>query len=148
MHAIRDMGFRGMSVISGSPLQILLAEADPPSQKVFRVILRKQGHCADVVDNGLEALQALGLKQYDILFLNIMMPEMDGFTVTHEIRKCSLALRQPKIIAVTTYAFPDSRQKCLEAGMDDYIAKPVRIEDLARVLDKYRQMSLKNKCKF
>lgn len=142
------MGFRVMSFTCGSPLRILLAEADPSNQKVLLMILKRLGYEADAVDNGISALQALEQKQYDILLINIMMPEMDGFTAAQEIRKRSPALGLPKIIAVTTYVFPDSKKKCLDAGMDDYIAKPVRIDDMARMLAKYQRKDLgqKSKC--
>lgn len=147
MPVVKVMGFRVMSFTGGSPLRILLAEADPSNQKVLLMILKRLGYAADAVGDGISVLHALEQKQYDILLVNIMMPEMDGFTVAQEIRKRGPALGLPKIIAVTTYVFPDSRKRCIDAGMDDFIAKPVRVDDLARMLAKYQGKDLSQKSK-
>ena len=119
------------------PLRILVAEDDPYNQKVLLEMLRKMGYMADAVADGTEVLQALEIQPYDLIFMDIKMPLMDGIKATHEIRK-----RWPhsgsKIIAVTAYAMAGDKERCLGAGMDDYIAKPVAIDNLAGILSKYQ----------
>ncbi len=117
-------------------ISILLAEDDPASQKVTLLMLKRLGYKADAVDNGLQALQALEHQTYDLVLMDIVMPKMDGLEATREIRK--LGQNEPKIIAITAYVFPGSREMCLKAGMNDYIAKPVEIGALAEVLSKYQ----------
>ena len=98
-------------------------------------ILKRLGYKADVAANGIEVLQALERQPYDLVLMDVRMPEMNGLEATRIIRK-----RWPDselaIIAVTAYALEGDREKCLEAGMDGYISKPVRIEDLAEQLNK------------
>jgi CheY-like chemotaxis protein len=115
---------------------ILLVEDDPANQKVTLLILKKLGYQADAVNNGLEALQALEKIQYDIVLMDILMPEMDGITATQEIRR--IWPNGPKIIALTAYLMPNGREKCLEVGMDDYIIKPVSVSESRDVLNAYR----------
>ena len=116
-------------------LKVLLAEDNVSSQKVALQILKRLGYRADVAANGIEVLQALERQPYDLVLMDVRMPEMNGLEATRIIRK-----RWPDselaIIAVTAYALEGDREKCLEAGMDGYISKPVRIEDLAGQLNK------------
>lgn len=97
-------------------------------------MLKKLGYSADVATNGLEALDALEQRHYDVIFMDIQMPEMDGIEATRRIRKSWIS-RTIKIIAITAHATEYSRKDCLEAGMDDYITKPVTTEDLRAALD-------------
>lgn len=120
-----------------SNLRILIAEADPVNRKVTSLMLKRLGYEADTVSNGLEALHALKCQPFDLVLMNIMMPVMDGLTATREIRKLLCGSKQPKIIAFTAYMLPNFKEICLEAGMDDYLAKPVTIGQLAEVLSKY-----------
>ncbi len=87
--------------------------------------------------NGLDALEALERQPYDIVLMDIRMPQMNGFDATRAIRERLPKAEQPRIIAITAYALDGDREKCLQAGMDDYIGKPVVIEDIRRMLDKY-----------
>jgi CheY-like chemotaxis protein len=96
--------------------------------------LEKLGYLADVVSNGLEVLQALRRQPYDVILMDVRMPEMDGLTTTHRIGQDYPPELRPKIIAMTADAMQGDREKCLEVGMNDYLAKPVRLEDLRRVL--------------
>ena len=116
--------------------RILLAEDNVSSQKVTLAMLKRLGYSADAVANGLEALQALGRQHYDIVLMDVRMPEMDGLEATQIIRK-----RWPKnglmVIAITAYALEGDREKCLDAGMDDYISKPVKLDELAGVLSRF-----------
>ncbi len=122
--------------VHNSPLRILLAEDNISSQKVTLQMLRKLGYKADTVVNGIEALQALKRQHYDVVLMDVQMPEMDGLEATRIIRQL-----WPdgglKVIAITAYAMEGDREKFIEIGMDEYIAKPVRMEDLAEVLSKY-----------
>jgi len=114
-------------------LKLLLAEDNLVNQRVALLMLRKLGLKADVAANGREVLQALERKKYDIILMDVQMPEMDGCEASKAIRerwKDGL----PHIIAVTAHALEGDRKRCIEAGMDDYISKPVRMSDLARVL--------------
>jgi CheY-like chemotaxis protein len=86
-----------------------------------------------VVANGIEVLQSLERQHYDVVLMDLRMPEMDGLEATRIIRQ-RWPDNGPKIIAITAYALEGDREKCLEAGMDDYIAKPIQKEDLARAL--------------
>ena len=115
------------------PLRILLAEDNAVNQKVAIQMLKRLGYSADVAGNGLEVLQAIERQPYDVVLMDVQMPEMDGLVATQEIRK--LWPKGPRIIAITAYALKGDRERCLAAGMDDYISKPIVIEDLRRVLE-------------
>ncbi len=117
-------------------LRILLVEDSLSSQKVMLGMLRRLGYRTDVASNGLEALAAMERQPYDVVLMDVKMPEMDGLEATRQIRRRWSAEKQPKIIAITAYALNDSREWCLQSGMDDYIAKPVQIEDLRAVIDR------------
>ena len=100
-------------------------------------MLRKLGYRADIVANGIEVLQALNRHNYDVVLMDIRMPEMDGLEATRIIRQHWT--NGPKIIAITAYALEGDREKCQEAGMDGYISKPVRKDELAKALEKHGQ---------
>lgn len=114
-------------------LRILLAEDNAINQKVALRMLKRIGYRADLAANGQEVLQALERLPYDVILMDVQMPEMDGFEATRKIRRMHLS-KQPKIIAVTAYALDGDREKCLESGMDDYISKPVQIRELSEAL--------------
>jgi PAS domain S-box-containing protein len=120
-------------------LKILLAEDNISSQKVAQQMLKRLGYKADTVANGIEVLHALERQHYDVVLMDVRMPEMDGLEATRIIRRCWP--NGPKIIAITAYALKGDREKFIEAGMDDYISKPVQKEDLAEVLERYSQMA-------
>ena len=125
---------------SRHPLRILVADDNRVNQKVASSFLEKLGYRVEVVSNGLEVLQALDRKSYDIVFLDIHMPEMDGYEAARQMQKRWPAESRPRIIAMTGNAMQGDRQRCLEAGMDDYIAKPVRVEDLRAALERWGTM--------
>ncbi|HSD57525.1 MAG TPA: PAS domain S-box protein, partial [Methanotrichaceae archaeon] len=122
-----------------SPLRILLAEDNVSNQKVTLQMLKKLGYRADAVANGAEAIQALERQHYDLILMDIKMPGLGGIEATRMIRE-----RWPdnglKIVAITAYALYGDKEKCLAAGMDDYIGKPVQKEDLAKMLEKYQSL--------
>lgn len=110
-------------------LRVLLVEDNPVNQKVALLILRKLGLRADVAANGLEALNALEGSNYDVVLMDIQMPVMDGLEATRKIRAI-WAERSIKIIAITAHALDFTREDCIAAGMDGYITKPIKMEDL------------------
>lgn len=118
------------------PLHILLAEDNVSNQKVTLQMLRKLGYRADAVANGQEAIEALNRQHYNLVLMDVKMPVMNGIEATKEIRRL-WPDNGPKIIALTAYALAGDREKCLEAGMNDYISKPVQKEALAEVLKRY-----------
>ncbi|MCB8959521.1 MAG: response regulator [Ardenticatenales bacterium] len=117
------------------PLRILLAEDNAVNQKVALRMLSRLGYRADVAGNGLEVLEALDRRQYDVILMDVQMPEMDGLATTGRIIQGNLA-HQPTIIAMTANALKGDKERFLNAGMDDYISKPVRINTIAAALEK------------
>jgi len=118
--------------------KILLAEDNVVNQKVAIRQLKKLGYNADVVANGLEVLDALKRIHYDIILMDCHMPEMDGYEATRSIRNSRIkkGLLPIKIIAMTANAMQGDREKCIEAGMDDYISKPVKMEELEAAINR------------
>jgi signal transduction histidine kinase/DNA-binding response OmpR family regulator len=124
--------------IKALPLRILLADDDAVNQMYLRHLLGKLGYGADVVDNGRAAVQALEVQPYDLLLLDVRMPEMDGLAVARHVCQHWPPAQRPYMIAVTANAMHGDREQCLSAGMDDYISKPVEFEQLTRAFDRYR----------
>jgi CheY-like chemotaxis protein len=121
------------------PLRILLAEDYVVNQKLALRLLAQMGYRADVAANGLEAIQALERQPYDVILMDIRMPEMDGLEATRQIRaRWGSGERQggqgPHIIAMTANAIQGDREMCLAAGMDDYLSKPIRVDELVQAL--------------
>lgn len=100
-------------------------------------MLERLGYKADAVINGHEVIQALERQQYDLVIMDIVMPKMSGFDAAKEIRRRFPASKQPKVIALTAFVIPNSRDMCLEAGMDDFIGKPVTMQELAKIIGKH-----------
>ena len=119
------------------PLRLLLADDNPINQKVGLSVLQKLGYRADVAHNGIEVIKALEQKAYDVLFLDVQMPEMDGLECARQICQRWTRDKRPVIVAMTGNALMGDREKCLAAGMDDYISKPVRIAELQIALERW-----------
>ena len=116
------------------PLDVLLAEDNAVNQKVALRFLERLGYRADAVGNGLEAVTTLKNRRYDLVLMDLQMPEMDGLEASRQIRLLLPASRQPKIVALTANAMQGDRELCLAAGMDDYISKPVKLQEIERVI--------------
>lgn len=128
-HAIKE--------IKKKNTRILLAEANLINQKVALHLLKKFGYSADVVKNGQEAVEALKEVSYSLILMDIQMPEMDGYEATKQIRVMNNDRKDVPIVAMTANAMKGDREKCLEAGMNDYISKPVKPQNLLDAIDQW-----------
>jgi CheY-like chemotaxis protein len=120
------------------PLRLLLADDNVINQKVGAGMLKRLGYAVDVVANGAAVLAALDARQYDVILLDIHMPEMDGLETARRIRARWVAdeSARPRLIAMTASAMDSDRNRCLEAGMDDYLSKPLHVETLRAALER------------
>jgi len=133
------------------PLRLLLCDDNVINQKVALRLLQQMGYRADLAANGKEALAALDRQPYDLIFMDVMMPEMGGLEATAAIRKRQQSASQfPNykspivIVAMTASAMQGDREKCLASGMDDYLAKPVRLEDIRSIVERWGATAGKN----
>lgn len=122
------------------PPSILLVEDDEVNQEVVRAMLKRLGYFPDLAHNGLEAIKTIERQHYDIIIMDIMMPEMDGLETTIAIRASRSLGEQPYIIAITSCALTYSMNLCINAGMDDYLSKPFSIEELQIAMNKFQAM--------
>jgi len=124
------------------PLKILLAEDNVINQKVAQRILQKMGYRPDIVSNGLEALRAYEQVPYDVILMDVNMPEMNGFEATKIICKDYKKTNRPRIIAMTADVMKGDKEKCFAAGMDDFVSKPIKIPELENALKKAASLKL------
>jgi CheY-like chemotaxis protein len=117
------------------PLHILIAEDNVVNQKLAMRLLQRMGYRADLAGNGLEVIAALKRQTYDVVLMDMQMPEMDGLDATRLIRREFQEKNQPRIIAMTANAMQGDREACLAAGMDDYVSKPIQVKDLQAALE-------------
>ena len=134
----------GSLELSLSDFKILIAEDNLVNQKVAKRVLTHLGYEADIVNNGLEAIRAIADKSYDLILMDIQMPEMDGLETTRYIRKQESELQLPPIaiVAMTANATDDDQNICRDAGMSDYISKPIQIDKLKSILQRYAVLKL------
>jgi CheY-like chemotaxis protein len=119
------------------PLRLLLAEDNAMNQRVAQLMLARMGYRADVAANGLEVLQALERQPYDVILMDVQMPELDGLEATRRIRRLErVGFAQPWIIAMTANAMQGDREACLAAGMNDYVSKPIQGAGLQAALER------------
>ncbi len=131
-----DTTFLQTNLAEQLPLNILLAEDIVVNQKVALLILQQMGYRADVASNGMEVLEALRRQPYDVVLMDVHMPEMDGLTATKLICEEWNSESRPRIIAMTANAMTGDREKCLAVGMDDYVSKPIRVDELREALSR------------
>lgn len=125
------------------PLSILVAEDNMANQVFARSVFKELGYTIDIASNGIETLEMIGIKKYDLIFMDMQMPEMNGLQATRIIVKTMK--ERPKIIAMTANALARDRQECLEAGMDDYISKPVYVEQIIqKIQNNFSKMNIDN----
>jgi CheY-like chemotaxis protein len=120
-----------------STVRVLLAEDNIVNQKVAAGMLKRLGLRTDVAANGVEAVEKCRQEPYDVVFMDCHMPEMDGYSAANELRRGEGPVRRMVIIALTADARSGTRDRCIEAGMDDYIVKPVKLEDLRHAIEKW-----------
>ncbi len=118
------------------PLRILLAEDNPTNQVLTLAMLDRLGYRADVAGNGVEVLKTLQRQFYDVILMDVQMPGMDGLEATREVRRSFNPVYQPRIIALTADAMKEDRERCLAAGMDDYVSKPIQVNELISALNR------------
>jgi CheY-like chemotaxis protein/HPt (histidine-containing phosphotransfer) domain-containing protein len=121
-------------------LRVLVVEDNPVNQKVALHQLQKLGYLADAAENGVLALEAIRRGAYDLIFMDCQMPLLDGYETTRELRRIEGSERHTWVVAMTAHSLQGDRAKCLAAGMDDYISKPVKMEDLGAALGRLRGM--------
>jgi two-component system sensor histidine kinase/response regulator len=120
-------------------IRILLTEDNPTNQKLVVALIKKAGHSADVVESGQKAMEALNRTSYDLVLMDVQMPEMDGFEATKAIREMEGENKHTPIIAMTAHAMKGDRERCLQAGMDDYVSKPIEPKKLFETIKKWTQ---------
>ena len=120
-------------------VSVLLAEDNIINQKVTAGLLSAAGHQVSIANNGKEAVDAIQSRYFDIILMDVQMPEMDGYTATAAIRELekSRHLRRTPIVALTAHAMQGDQERCLDAGMDGYVSKPVQPADLLNAIEQY-----------
>jgi signal transduction histidine kinase/DNA-binding response OmpR family regulator/streptogramin lyase len=137
-HAATINGAAANATRARRPLRILLAEDDPVNQRVAVAMLKKLGHDTIVVDDGQQALDRLEAETFDVVLMDVQMPRLDGYAATRAIRARAATTGAPRlpIVAMTAHAIKGDRERCLDADMDDYLSKPIRLAELAATLDR------------
>jgi CheY-like chemotaxis protein/HPt (histidine-containing phosphotransfer) domain-containing protein len=126
-------------------VRILSAEDNPMNQKLVVILLKKADYSVDAVENGRRAIKSLKLKAYDLILMDVQMSEMDGFEATQAIREMEGEAKHTPIIAMTAHAMKGDRERCLQAGMDDYISKPIEPQELFAAIEKWTKSQGKKK---
>jgi CheY-like chemotaxis protein len=124
----------GSSDANGSSLKILVADDDPLSRRLMQVLLGREGHQVDVASNGLEAFDAVKFRRYDLVFMDLHMPVMDGMEASRRIREWEGDAQHTFVIALTASYLPEEGHMLFEAGIDNYISKPFQLDHIERIL--------------
>lgn len=121
------------------PLQVLLAEDTEMNRMLVRILLTRMGFEVDEVENGQQAVEALARKRYDLVLMDCMMPVMDGYEATRILRAREAEAGQERVpvIALTASAIAGDRERCRQAGMDDYLSKPFQVDDFTAIVQRY-----------
>jgi CheY-like chemotaxis protein len=137
--SVSPFGPVGRSLGDRLPLRLLVADDNAVNQKVALMLLKRLGYTADAVANGVEVLKALETKIYDLILLDVQMPEMDGYETARQVcaKWAALEHERPRMIAMTGNAMQGDRELCLAAGMDDYISKPVQVDELKAGIERW-----------
>jgi CheY-like chemotaxis protein len=122
-------------------MRILIVEDSDINQKVARALAEKAGYRCEVAANGIEALAAIRERPYDVILMDVQMPEMDGYTATRRVRALAGLIARTPIVGMTANAMKGDREKCLEAGMDDYIAKPINTKEFLQKVEYWAAVS-------
>jgi CheY-like chemotaxis protein len=117
------------------PLRILLAEDNVVNQKLALRLLQQMGYRADLASNGVEAIECVQRQTYDVVLMDVQMPEMDGLEAAKAITARRDGASRPRIVAMTANAMQGDREQCIAAGMDDYLTKPIRVDQLVDALN-------------
>lgn len=125
---------QGLPMATESPLRILVAEDNAVNQRVIQGLLRRLGYEPVIVENGLLALEAVRQMPYDLMLLDLHMPEMDGLDAARQVVATVPVASRPRMVALTANAFPEDRQACMDAGMQDFLSKPIQLAELRRAL--------------
>jgi CheY-like chemotaxis protein len=129
----------GADMAKTHPLRILLAEDNVVNQKLALRLLSQMGYRADVASNGIEAIESVKRQTYDLVLMDVQMPEMDGLEASQRITSQLAADARPRIVAMTANAMAGDRERCMAAGMDDYVTKPIRVDALMEALLQAKQ---------
>jgi CheY-like chemotaxis protein len=129
-------------------LKVLIVEDTPANQQVALFMLNRLGCDVDISDNGLLALQAVEKCSYDFIFMDCQMPVMDGYEATMELRKREGSKKHTTVIALTAHALSGDKEKCLAAGMDDYLSKPIMQKDLIDIMEKWDKKNHENEADY
>jgi two-component system sensor histidine kinase/response regulator len=137
----------GLHLTKTLSLKILVVEDNPVNKRLIVSLLNKNGFSPDCAENGLEAVSLVAENTYDLIFMDLQMPEMDGITATKKIIEMN-PVKRPKIVAVTANVLQEDRDQCFEAGMDDFMAKPINNNILLSILERYSKQVLEVKSAF
>jgi len=121
---------------SSEPVEILLVEDDTVNSQLFQMMLQRLGYRVDIAENGQEALNKLDHKDYHLILMDCQMPVLDGYATTRSLRS-QPHHQETIVIGLTAYAMTEDRERCLEAGMNDYLTKPLKMGDLSLTIEKW-----------
>ncbi|OMH33927.1 response regulator [Motiliproteus sp. MSK22-1] len=127
----------GHDTDTGKPIKVLLVEDYPVNQTVAQCMLQKLNCNVELAENGQQALDCVQAQEYDLVLMDCQMPVMDGYEASQQIRALGNKIKQPPIVAATAHALVGDRQRCLDTGMDDFISKPIQLEELSRIVKQW-----------